>query len=112
VNRGDRRLRPAASTDRNTSVSAFRNVITDSPQWRPEYQLLSGVALRAFESAGVKGEQAMNALGILRALVRGFVLHEMAASFLDTADYDKLYTVAVDVFVCGLDALRPAAQPA
>jgi hypothetical protein len=66
-------------------VSAFRNVITDSPQWRQEYQLLSGVALRAFESAGVKGEQAMNALGILRALVRGFVLHEMAASFLDTS---------------------------
>jgi hypothetical protein len=31
--------------------------------------------------AGVKGEQSMNALGILRALVRGFVLHEMAASF-------------------------------
>jgi hypothetical protein len=36
----------------------------------------------------------------------------MAASFLDTVDYDKLYTVAVDVFVGGLDVLRPAAQPA
>ena len=94
------------------SAATFRNAITDSPEWRQEYQLLGGVALRAFESAGVKGEQAMNALGILRALVRGFVLHEMAASFLDTVDYDKLYAVAVDVFVCGLGALRPAAQPA
>jgi Tetracyclin repressor-like, C-terminal domain len=94
------------------SAATFKNAITDSPEWRQEYQLLGGVALRVFEGAGLNGEQAMNALGILRALVRGFVLHEMAASFLDTVDYDKLYTVAVDVFICGLDALRPAAPRA
>jgi hypothetical protein len=63
-------------------------------------------------SAGVKGEQAINTLGILRELARRYLRHEMAASFLDTVDYDKLYAVAVDVFVCGLGALRPAAQPA
>jgi hypothetical protein len=39
-------------------------------------------------SAGVKGEQAMNTLGILRELARRYLLHEMAASFLDTVDYD------------------------
>ena len=89
------------------SAATFKNAITDSPEWRQEYQLLG-----VFEGAGLNGEQAMNALGILRALVRGFVLHEMAASFLDTVDYDKLYTVAVDVFICGLDALRPAAPRA
>lgn len=94
------------------SAATFRNSITDLPEWRREYQLLGGVTLRVFESAGLNGEQAMNALGILRALVRGFVLHEMAASFLDTVDYDTLYTVAVDVFIRGLDALRSAAQPA
>ena len=94
------------------SAATFRNAITDSPEWRQEYQLLGAVALGAFEGAGVKGEQAMVALGILRALVRGFVLHEMSASFLDTVDYDQLYKVAVDVFVRGLDALRPAAEPA
>lgn len=94
------------------SAATFRNAITDSPEWRQEYQLLGAVALGAFEGAGVKGEQAMVALGILRALVRGFVLHEMSASFLDTVDYDELYKVAVDVFVRGLDALRPAAEPA
>jgi hypothetical protein len=36
----------------------------------------------------------------------------MAASFLETADYEKSYGVAVDVFVRGLDALRSAAPPA
>jgi hypothetical protein len=116
---GDEAVRAMASAMRafaherpGLSAATFRNAVTDSPEWRREYQLLGGVALRVFESAGVKGEQAMNALGILRALVRGFVLHEMAASFLDTVDYDKLYAVAVDVFVRGLDALRPAAQQA
>jgi hypothetical protein len=90
------------------SVATFRNPITDSPEWRREGELLGAVALRVFESAALNREQAISALQILRALVRGFVLHEMAASFLDTVDYDKTYGVAVDVFICGLDALRPA----
>jgi hypothetical protein len=94
------------------SAATFRNPATDSPEWRREGELLIGVALRVFESAGLKGEQAVNALQILRALVRGFVLHEMAASFLETADYEKSYGFAVDVFVRGLDALRSAALPA
>jgi len=90
------------------SAATFRNSITDSPEWRREGELLGGVALRVFQSAGLNLEQGINALRILRALVRGFVLHEMAASFLETVDYDKLYVVAVDVFIRGLDALRPA----
>jgi len=90
------------------SAATFRNSITDSPEWRREGELLGGVALRVFQSAGLNREQGINALRILRALVRGFVLHEMAASFLETVDYDRLYAVAVDVFIRGLDALRPA----
>jgi hypothetical protein len=30
----------------------------------------------------------------------------MAASFLETVDYNQMYAVAVDVFIRGLDALR------
>ena len=94
------------------SAATFRNSTTDSPEWRREGELLGGVALKVFKSAGLGREQAISALQILRALVRGFVLHEMAASFLDTVDYDRLYSVAVDVFLRGLDALRSAAEPA
>jgi hypothetical protein len=36
---------------------------------------------------------------ILRALVRGFVLHEMALSFLEPLDYDETYSIAVEVIV-------------
>jgi hypothetical protein len=93
------------------SAATFRSPATDSPEWRREGELLGGVALRVFESAALNREQATSALQILRALVRGFVLHEMAASFLETVDYDKIYATAVDVFIRGLDALRPAAAP-
>jgi hypothetical protein len=74
--------------------------------------LLTAIAVRVFESAGLDREQAINALQKLRALVRGFVLHEMTASFLDTVDYDHIYAVAVDVFIRGLDALRSSGRPA
>jgi hypothetical protein len=94
------------------SAATFRNPTTVSPEWRREGELLAGLALRVFAGAGLDREQAMNALQILRALVRGFVLHEMAASFLETVDYDTMYAVAVDVFIRGLDALRSAPQPA
>lgn len=91
------------------SAATFRNAMTDSPEWRREGELLAAVALRAFQSAGLSRGQGMNALHILRALVRGFVMHEMAASFLETEDYDRDYAVAVDVFIRGLDALRSEA---
>jgi hypothetical protein len=86
----------------------FRSSIIDSPEWRRESELLGGLALRAFESAGLCREQAMEALRILRALVRGFVLHEMSQSFLEDVDYDESYSAAVDVFIRGLDVLRSA----
>lgn len=90
------------------SAATFRNSIIDSPEWRRENELLGGLALRAFESAGLCREQAMEALRILRALVRGFVLHEMSQSFLEDVDYDESYSAAVDVFIRGLDVLRSA----
>jgi hypothetical protein len=90
------------------SAATFRNSIINSPEWRRERELLGGLALRAFESAGLCREQAMEALRILRALVRGFVLHEMSQSFLEDVDYDESYSAAVDVFIRGLDVLRSA----
>src|SRR5260370_5135066 len=94
------------------SAATFRNSMTDSPEWRREGELLAAIAVRVFVSDGLNREQAITALQILRALVRGVVLHEMTASCLDTEDYDQIYAVAVYVFTRGLDALRSAAQPA
>jgi hypothetical protein len=94
------------------SAATFRTSMTDSPEWRREGQLLGILALTVFASAGICGEPAIEALRMLRALVRGFVVHEMSGSFLEEVDYDKSYRLAVDVFIRGLDALRSAAPPA
>jgi hypothetical protein len=94
------------------SAATFRTSMTDSPEWRREGQLLGAAALKVFDSAGLRGEPAIEALRMLRALVRGFVLHEMSGSFLEEVDYDRSYGLAVGVFVRGLDALRSATSPA
>jgi hypothetical protein len=55
----------------------------------------------------LEGEQAQHALRMLRSLVRGFVLNEMALSFLDSLDYQRSYELAIEVFIQGLSAFRP-----
>jgi hypothetical protein len=88
------------------SAATFRNATTDSPEWRREGELLAATALAVFRRAGYDGETGILALRILRVVVRGFVLHEMASSFLDDVDYDATYARTLDVFIRGLDALR------
>jgi hypothetical protein len=91
------------------SAATFRSPITDSPVWRHEGELLQAAALAVFDEAGLGGEQGITALRILRAIVRGFVLHEMASSFLDDVDYDATFDVTLKVFIRGLDEIRTIA---
>ena len=88
------------------SAATFRSPVIDTPVWRREGELLQAAALAVFEEAGLKGEQGITALRILRAIVRGFVLHEMASSFLDGVDYDATYDTTLKVFIRGLDEIR------
>jgi hypothetical protein len=90
------------------SAATFRSPVTDTPVWRREGELLQAAALAVFEEAGLNGEQGITALRILRAIVRGFVLHEMSSSFLDGVDYDATYAVTLRVFIRGLDEIRSA----
>lgn len=89
------------------SAATFRNHLTDCPMWRQEGHLLQTAALEVFAGAGICGEHGVGALRILRALVRGFVLHEMASSFLEDVDYDTAFKISLDVYVRGLDELKP-----
>ena len=90
------------------SAAAFRTPMTDSIEWRQEGEHLSRLGVEIFIGSELDVESSMVALRILRVLVRGFVLHEMTASFLDGVDYDDTYASTVDVFIRGLDALRNA----
>lgn len=88
------------------SAATFRNPEIDSPEWRAEQMKLGEIMFRIFGQLGIAGEQAQHALRILRSFVRGFVLHEMGASFLEPLDHDRSYEQGIDVFIEGLRALR------
>lgn len=88
------------------SAATFRTPETDSPEWRAAAMELGAVVLGVFAQLGVRGEQATHALRMLRSLVRGFVLHEMASSFLEPLGHDQSYEFAIKVFTEGLAVLR------
>lgn len=87
------------------SAATFRNADTDSPEWREAQMQLGGVVFSVLAQIGIKGEQAMHALRILRSFVRGFVLHEIGASFLEPLEYDQTSAsgfLSRDCRCCGL----------
>lgn len=88
------------------STATFRNADTDSPEWREAQMQLGGVVLSVLAQVGIKDEQAMHALRILRSFVRGFVLHEVGASFLEPLEHDQTYELGVRVFIEGLQILK------
>jgi Tetracyclin repressor-like, C-terminal domain len=88
------------------SAATFRNPAVDSPEWRQEGESLGRFVLGVLAGVGLTGDPAIHALRILRALVRGFVLHELAYSFAEPLDFDETYGSAVDVYIHGLSALR------
>ncbi len=88
------------------SAATFRSATTDSPEWREALGELSETALGVFAQVALEGEPAQQALRMLRSLVRGFVLNEMAASFLEQLDYEGSFKLAIDAFIMGLPAFK------
>jgi Tetracyclin repressor-like, C-terminal domain len=88
------------------SAATFRNPASDSPEWQRAGADLKQVAFEAFSQVGLKDDHAAQALHILRSLVRGFVISEMAASFfVDPLEYQQTFDRGIDVFIRGLPAL-------
>jgi hypothetical protein len=88
------------------SAATFRSPATDSPEWRDAQMQLAAVVLGVSSQLGITGEPALHALRLLRSFVRGFVMHEMGASFLEPLEYDRTYELGVEMFVEGLGVLR------
>jgi hypothetical protein len=93
------------------SAATFRNSTTDSPEWRQALGELSQTAYRVFSQVALDGQPAQQALRMLRSLVRGFVLNEMVASFLEPLDYGVSFELAIDAFVLGLPAFKTSINP-
>jgi Tetracyclin repressor-like, C-terminal domain len=109
---GSEALRAMAYAIRNYSLECpglsaaiFRDPVTDSPEWQEEGSKLAQTVSRVFAELGFEGEQAQHALRILRSLIRGFVVHEMAASYLESLEYERSFELAIDIFVRGLPVL-------
>jgi hypothetical protein len=88
------------------SAATFRNPEIDSQEWRAAQMELAKVMFAIFSQLGVRGEQAQHALRILRSFVRGFVLHEMGASFLEPLEHDQSYELGIRLFIEGLSVFR------
>jgi hypothetical protein len=86
--------------------ATFRSPRTDSPEWRQAHLELSQTAFRVFAELALEGEPAPKALRMLRSLIRGFVLNEMATSFLEPLDFERSFQLAIDAFIMGLPAFK------
>jgi hypothetical protein len=88
------------------SAATFRTPETDSPEWRAAQMQIVAVVFSVFAQLDVHGEGAFHALRCLRSFLRGFVLHEMAASFLEPLEHDASYELGIDMFIAGLGVFR------
>jgi hypothetical protein len=89
------------------SAATFRNAASNSSDWLEATAELFRIAHQVFVQVDIKGEQAREALHILRSLVRGFVISEMASSFFaEPSEYQLTFDRAIDVFISGLPALE------
>ena len=88
------------------SAATFRSAGTDCPEWHAAQRELGAVVLGVLAGLGVHGEDALHALRILRSFVRGFVLHEIGASFLELLDHDQSYELGIEMFIQGLAVFR------
>jgi hypothetical protein len=88
------------------SAATFRSAETDCSEWRAAQRELATVVLGVFAELGVHGDRAQHALRILRSFVRGFVLHEIGASFLESLDHDQSFELGIEMFIEGLAVFR------
>ena len=86
------------------SAAAFRSAFTDCPEWRQAGLELAALLMKLLSEIGLNETQAKDALCTIRALVRGFVMHEMQGSFLEV-DCEAAFDFAVEALIGGLQSI-------
>jgi Tetracyclin repressor-like, C-terminal domain len=97
-------MRDYAPEHPGLSAATFRTAATDSPEWRQALFDVSQIVFGVFAEIGLVGEPAQHALRMLRSLIRGFVISQMAASFVEPLDHGASFQLAIDAFILGLPA--------
>jgi hypothetical protein len=91
------------------SAATFRSPVSDCADWRQARTSLLATAYEVFSRVGIEDDGSVRALRILRSIVRGFVLSEMAGSFfVDAAEYKETFDLSIEQFILGLPALTVA----
>ena len=108
-----RAMRDFAIERPDLSAATFRSPASDCPDWREAGLALSRTVFQVFGRIDVVAEVAEQALRILRSLVRGFVLNEMAGSFLiEPQEYAETFDLGIQQSILGLPALKaPTSRP-
>jgi WHG domain-containing protein len=102
-----RAMRDFALERPGLSAATFRSPASDCPDWRAAGFALSATVFQVFAGVGVVAEAAEQALRILRSLVRGFILNEMAGSFhIEPQEYAETFDLGIEQFILGLPALK------
>jgi hypothetical protein len=99
-------MRSYALGNPGLAAASFRNPKADSPEWEHAGNEMSQTVFRVFSEYGLEGEPAHHAVRILRSLVRGFILNEMASDASQPMEFQKSYVLGVEVFIQGLSALQ------
>jgi hypothetical protein len=86
-------------------AAALRAPVTDCTEWRSADNQIRDFMAELFVECGVHGSGADDASGMLKSLVRGFVLHEIMGSFSRVYSYEQSYEKAIDVFIAGVQAV-------
>jgi hypothetical protein len=102
---------PASTWDKRISADLIAEMeihLADKVTTIPQMRRILAVKgyLGVFAEVALEGEPAQQALRMLRSLIRGFVLNEMAASFLEPLDYSESFELAIDAFLMGLPAFK------
>jgi len=88
------------------AAASFRNPQLDSPEWIEAGNDMAQTIFRVFAGVGIEGDAAQHAVRILRSLVRGFILNEIASTSSQPIEFQKSYVLGVELFIQGLSALR------
>jgi hypothetical protein len=99
-------MRSYALGNPGLAAASFRNPQIESSEWQEAGKDMAQTILRVFSECGLDGEPAHHAVRILRSLVRGFILNEMASDSSQPLEFQKSYVLGVEVFIQGLSALR------
>jgi hypothetical protein len=83
---------------------------TKDKDWNDALESVASIIRKALGECGLQGEAVQHAMHCLRGLVRGYVVHEMAGSFVKPVDLDHGFELGISIFVRGLSVLREGCE--